>query len=171
MEGSLIRLDWIGVTRPSEQTEASFAGLGIAQPILTVLAELGYERPTPIQAATVPALLAGRHLVGLAQTGTGKTAAFALPILSRLELTERRTQALVLTPTRELALQVSEAISRYGHHLPACRYCRSTAARAIRCSWPACAGARRWWWAHRAGSSITCRRRRWTCRRCDSWCW
>ena len=105
------------MTSPAEQTESSFAELDIAQPILAVLAELGYEQPTPIQAATIPALLSGRDLVGLAQPGTGKTAAFALPILSRLTVTDRSTQALILTPTRELALQVSEAIGRYGHHL------------------------------------------------------
>ncbi len=105
------------MSSPSEQTELAFADLDVAQPILAVLAELGYERPTPIQAATIPALLSGRDVVGLAQTGTGKTAAFALPILSRLDVTDRSTQALVLTPTRELALQVAEAIGRYGHHL------------------------------------------------------
>src|SRR4051795_9075184 len=93
------RLDWMAMTSPAEQTEPTFADLDIAQPILAVLAELGYEQPTPIQAATIPALLAGRHLVGLAQTGTGKTAASALPILSRLDLADRRTQALILTPT------------------------------------------------------------------------
>ncbi|HEU5268565.1 MAG TPA: DEAD/DEAH box helicase, partial [Jatrophihabitans sp.] len=103
---------------PAEQAESAFAGLGIAEPVLASLGEVGYETPTPIQAATIPALLAGRDVIGLAQTGTGKTAAFALPILSRLEVADRSTQALILTPTRELALQVAEALGRYGHHLP-----------------------------------------------------
>jgi len=110
------------MTSPSDQSESpseqTFAGLGVAEPILASLAEVGYETPTPIQAATIPALLAGRDVIGLAQTGTGKTAAFALPALSRLEVADRRTQALILTPTRELALQVAEALNRYGHHLP-----------------------------------------------------
>jgi ATP-dependent RNA helicase DeaD len=112
------------MTLPSEQSEPTFpaeptfAELGVAEPIVEALAEVGYESPTPIQAATIPALLAGRDVIGLAQTGTGKTAAFALPILSGLTVTDRGTQALVLTPTRELALQVAEAIGRYGHHLP-----------------------------------------------------
>jgi ATP-dependent RNA helicase DeaD len=104
------------MTSPSDQTP-SFAELGVAEPILAALGEVGYESATPIQAATIPALLSGRDLVGLAQTGTGKTAAFALPILSQLSVSDRSTQALILTPTRELALQVSEAIGRYGHHL------------------------------------------------------
>ena len=78
----------------------------------------GYESPSAIQAATIPPLMAGRDLVGLAQTGTGKTAAFALPILSRIDLGQRAPQALVLAPTRELALQVSEAIGKYAHYLP-----------------------------------------------------
>ena len=102
------------MTSPPDQT---FAELGIAEPVVQALAEVGYENPTPIQAATIPALLAGRDVIGLAQTGTGKTAAFALPILSGLAVADRATQALVLTPTRELALQVAEAIGRYGHHL------------------------------------------------------
>ena len=105
------------MTSPADQTLPSFAELGVAEPILAALAEVGYESATPIQAATIPALLSGRDLVGLAQTGTGKTAAFALPILSQLAVSDRSTQALILTPTRELALQVSEAIGRYGHHL------------------------------------------------------
>jgi ATP-dependent RNA helicase DeaD len=80
--------------------------------------DVGYETPSPIQAATIPTLLTGRDVVGLAQTGTGKTAAFALPILSRLDLKQKTPQALVLAPTRELALQVCEAFERYAAHLP-----------------------------------------------------
>ena len=79
---------------------------------------MGYEAPSPIQSATIPPLMAGRDLVGLAQTGTGKTAAFALPMLSRLDLSQKTPQALVLAPTRELALQVCEAIERYAAELP-----------------------------------------------------
>ena len=81
------------------------------------LKDVGYETPSAIQAATIPSLLAGRDVVGLAQTGTGKTAAFALPILSRLDLTQKNPQALVLAPTRELALQVCEAFEKYAAHL------------------------------------------------------
>ena len=94
-----------------------FADLGLSGPVLKGLAEVGYEAPSPIQAETIPLLLEGRHVVGLAQTGTGKTAAFALPILSRIDLSAKRPQALVLAPTRELALQVSEAFERYAHHI------------------------------------------------------
>ena len=86
--------------------------------VLRAIADVGYESPTAIQAATIPALMAGSDVVGLAQTGTGKTAAFAIPILSKIDLTSNATQALVLAPTRELALQVAEAFSRYGAHLP-----------------------------------------------------
>jgi len=98
-----------------------FADLGIDERVLRALSDVGYESPSPIQAATIPALLAGRHVVGLAQTGTGKTAAFALPMLSAIELGEqapKAPQALVLAPTRELALQVAEAIGKYAHYLP-----------------------------------------------------
>jgi ATP-dependent RNA helicase DeaD len=98
--------------------EPTFADLGLDPRLLTTLSEVGYESPSPIQAQTIPSLLAGRHVVGLAQTGTGKTAAFALPILSRLDLRQKTPQALVLTPTRELALQVSEAFERYAAHVP-----------------------------------------------------
>ncbi len=99
-------------------THLSFADLDVDERVLRALTDVGYETPSPIQAATIPALMAGRHVVGLAQTGTGKTAAFAVPILSRIDLTQKAPQALVLAPTRELALQVSEAIGKYAHYLP-----------------------------------------------------
>jgi ATP-dependent RNA helicase DeaD len=97
--------------------DATFASLGLSAPLLETLAQLGYEAPTPIQARTIPALLAGRDLIGQAQTGTGKTAAFALPILQQLDLKSKATQALVLTPTRELAMQVSDAMHSYAKKL------------------------------------------------------
>jgi len=103
---------------PESEPTASFADLGIDPRVLRALSDVGYESPSPIQAATIPALLAGRHVVGLAQTGTGKTAAFAVPILSQVDLKQKKPQALVLAPTRELALQVSEAFERYAAHLP-----------------------------------------------------
>jgi ATP-dependent RNA helicase DeaD len=99
------------------EPEVSFADLGLSEPVLRALTDVGYEHPSPIQAATIPPLMGGRDVVGLAQTGTGKTAAFALPILSRIELNQTAPQALVLAPTRELALQVAEAIGKYAHHV------------------------------------------------------
>jgi ATP-dependent RNA helicase DeaD len=101
--------------------ERSFADLGLSEPILKALREVGYETPSAIQAATIPTLLAGRDVIGRAQTGTGKTAAFALPILSRLDLAGTAPQALVLAPTRELALQVCEAFESYAAHLKGLR--------------------------------------------------
>lgn len=95
----------------------TFAALGLGDPMLAALRDVGYETPSAIQAATIPTLLAGRDVVGLAQTGTGKTAAFALPILDRLDLSQKTPQALVLAPTRELALQVCEAFEKYASHL------------------------------------------------------
>ncbi len=96
-----------------EQTPSTFADLGLSPAVLAAVGTVGYETPSPIQAQTIPPLLAGRDVVGRAQTGTGKTAAFALPILSRLDLRRSAPQALVLAPTRELALQVCEAFERY----------------------------------------------------------
>jgi ATP-dependent RNA helicase DeaD len=98
-----------------------FADLELRPELLRALAGLGYEEPTPIQRETIPPLLEGRDLLGQAATGTGKTAAFALPILQRMAAGERGTQpsALVLVPTRELAVQVSEAVHRYGRELGA----------------------------------------------------
>ena len=102
-------------------TEASFADLGLRPELLDALTTLGYEEPTPIQRETIPLLVSGRDLLGQAATGTGKTAAFALPILERMAPLDQRTTptALVLVPTRELAMQVSEAIHKYGRGLGA----------------------------------------------------
>ncbi len=102
---------------PSEVT-VTFRDLNLSPQVLRVLDDVGYESPTPIQAATIPRMLAGEDVVGQAQTGTGKTAAFALPILTRLTPKPTKPQALVLTPTRELAIQVAEAFQRYASHVP-----------------------------------------------------
>ena len=99
------------------ETTETFAQLGLGAGLVQTLDELGYETPTPIQRKTIPLMLAGRSLIGQAQTGTGKTAAFALPILDRLDLKHNIVQALILAPTRELAIQVSEAIQTYSKHL------------------------------------------------------
>ena len=100
-------------------TNASFEVLDLDPKIIRALRDVGYESPSPIQAATIPALLAGRDVLGQAQTGTGKTAAFALPVLSRIDHAPTdKPQALVLTPTRELAIQVAEAFQRYAAYLP-----------------------------------------------------
>ncbi|MFW0787356.1 DEAD/DEAH box helicase [Gordonia sp. CPCC 206044] len=99
----------------------SFDDLQLDERVRQAITDVGYESPSPIQAATIPPLMAGRDVVGLAQTGTGKTAAFALPILSRLDPSARRPQALILAPTRELALQVAEAFGSYSAHMPEVR--------------------------------------------------
>ena len=98
-------------------SSASFRDLALSEPVLRALADVGYESPSPIQAQTIPVLLSGKDMLGQAQTGTGKTAAFALPALTRIDLTRHEPQVLVLVPTRELALQVSEAFLRYAAHL------------------------------------------------------
>lgn len=102
---------------PTNDQPITFEQFELAPAILTAIKEVGYETPSAIQAASIPPLLAGRDLLGQAQTGTGKTAAFALPLLSRIDPRSSQTQLLVLTPTRELAIQVSEAMQKYGHHL------------------------------------------------------
>ena len=96
---------------------SAFTDLGLSAELLAAIADAGYEAPTAIQARTIPVLLAGRDLIGQAQTGTGKTAAFALPILQRLDLEDATVQALVLTPTRELAIQVAEAVHTYSKRM------------------------------------------------------
>jgi ATP-dependent RNA helicase DeaD len=105
------------VTIDQPETTETFAQLGLGAGLVQTLDELGYETPTPIQLKTIPLMLAGRSIIGQAQTGTGKTAAFALPILDRLDLKHNVVQALILAPTRELAIQVSEAIQTYSKHL------------------------------------------------------
>ncbi|GLZ55303.1 DEAD/DEAH box helicase [Actinomycetospora sp. NBRC 106378] len=102
----------------SDETVNGFVPLGLDDRVVSTLVEQGFQTPTPIQAETIPLLLAGRDVLGLAQTGTGKTAAFALPLLSRLDASVRAPQALILTPTRELAIQVAEAVESFATGLP-----------------------------------------------------
>ncbi|NMG43090.1 DEAD/DEAH box helicase [Aromatoleum toluvorans] len=104
-------------------SEVSFASLGLAEPLLRAISESGYTQPTPIQAQAIPLVLAGGDLLAAAQTGTGKTAGFTLPLLHRLSTTSAavkpgRPRCLILTPTRELAAQVEESVQTYGKHLP-----------------------------------------------------
>ncbi|MBT4530320.1 MAG: DEAD/DEAH box helicase [Phycisphaerae bacterium] len=99
------------------QQPISFDAFGLDQALLQTVSELGYESPSPIQAESIPPLLEGRDILGQAQTGSGKTAAFALPLLSNLNLKQRSPQILVLAPTRELAIQVSEAFQKYAGKL------------------------------------------------------
>ena len=103
-------------------TDVTFASLGVAEPILRALAAENYTHPTPIQARAIPALLAGRDLLGIAQTGTGKTAAFGLPLLQKLSIGHvpprpREAKALILAPTRELAVQIEDSLRIYGKFL------------------------------------------------------
>jgi ATP-dependent RNA helicase DeaD len=104
-------------TEEQVQTAPLFADLGLAAPILKAVLEAGYETPSPIQAQSIAPILEGRDLLGQAQTGTGKTAAFSLPLLSRINTKTKSPQMLVLAPTRELAIQVSEAIQSYARHM------------------------------------------------------
>lgn len=97
----------------SPRPELSFAELDLPQFLQDTLSKVGYEKPSPIQQATIPVLLAGKDVVGMAQTGTGKTAAFALPVLAHIDVNRKGVQALVLCPTRELAIQVAEAFQTY----------------------------------------------------------
>jgi ATP-dependent RNA helicase DeaD len=95
----------------------SFRDLKLSEPLIRVLDEIGYETPTPIQSQAIPLLMSGRDILGHAPTGTGKTAAFALPLLSRIDVQNKNIQVLTLTPTRELAIQVAEAFQHYASHI------------------------------------------------------
>jgi len=98
-----------------------FSKLGLSKPILQALTEQGYEKPTPIQAKAIPIICKGKDIIAAAQTGTGKTASFVLPILQNMqdapEVRAKRIRALILTPTRELAIQVEENVKAYSKHL------------------------------------------------------
>ncbi len=100
-----------------ETPKPSFKDLNLAEPLMKALDEVGYEVPTPIQQKTIPPLLAGKDLLGQAQTGTGKTAAFALPLLSNIDVSNKNPQVMVLAPTRELAIQVAEAFQKYAKYI------------------------------------------------------
>lgn len=99
-----------------EDSEPRFADLGLSPVMLEAITGVGFRKPTPIQTATIPVLMEGRDLIAQAQTGSGKTAAFGLPIIEAIDPADHRTQALILAPTRELAIQVSEALANYGRH-------------------------------------------------------
>src|SRR5258707_11740654 len=103
---------------PADSIEhtASFRDLALSEPVLLALADVGYESPSPIQAQTIPVLLAGKDMLGQAHTGTGKTAAFALPALTKIDLARPEPEGLALDPTRELALQDSRAFLRDAAH-------------------------------------------------------
>ena len=96
----------------------SFSDMGLAAPLVKAILEIGYETPSPIQAESIPLLLEGKDIIGQAQTGTGKTAAFALPLMTRIDVSKKTPQLLVLAPTRELAIQVAEAFQTYARHIP-----------------------------------------------------
>jgi ATP-dependent RNA helicase RhlE len=103
-------------------TDVTFQSLGVAEPILRALSAENYTIPTPIQARAIPALLSGRDLLGIAQTGTGKTAAFGIPLLQKLSIglvppQPKQAKALILAPTRELAVQIEESLRTYGRFL------------------------------------------------------
>ena len=105
----------------AEPTGPVFDDLGLEPGLLQAVKDAGFESPTPIQARAIPPLLAGRDLIGQAQTGTGKTAAFALPLLQKIDATRRDTQAIVLVPTRELAVQAAGQIHLFSRHMPGLR--------------------------------------------------
>ena len=134
---------------------ASFTELGLSQELLKAVEDLGFEEPSPIQVLAIPALLTGKDAVGQAQTGTGKTAAFGLPILEKIA-SGKSVQALVLCPTRELAIQVSEELSKLAYTNGAFRFCRFTAGSPSSGSFGRLPRAHRWSWARRAGLSIIC---------------
>ena len=98
-------------------SSTDFQSLGLSAPVLKAVKQLGYEQPSPIQAQSIPILMEKKNLLGTAQTGTGKTAAFALPFLSQIDDKQKNPQVLVLTPTRELAIQVAEAFQTYARHI------------------------------------------------------
>lgn len=114
----LLELDSTDAQTETQTDALTFADLDLPRPLLRAVTDLGYRTPSAIQERAIPALLSGRDITGVAQTGTGKTAAFGLPLLAAIDPQLGRVQALVLTPTRELAIQVAEAIASFAAHLP-----------------------------------------------------
>jgi len=114
----IMEIETTEVEQQAESATPTFEQIGLSSTVLKAVSDAGYEEPTPIQADAIPLVLKGRDVMGLAQTGTGKTAAFTLPIIDRLLGGPRRTRALVLTPTRELCIQVEENVQRYARHAP-----------------------------------------------------
>jgi ATP-dependent RNA helicase RhlE len=112
----IMATDTIEMVQGSEPEASSFDNLGLSAEVLKAVRDAGYTTPTPIQVQAIPLVLKGRDVMGLAQTGTGKTAAFTLPIVDRLIDGPKRTRALVLTPTRELCVQVEESVQKYARH-------------------------------------------------------
>ena len=100
-----------------EEQVATFSQFGLSEPLQLAIDEIGYEAPTPIQVETIPLLLAGKDVIGQAQTGTGKTAAYGLPALEKLDPGQKAVQVLVLTPTRELGIQVAEALHTFSKQM------------------------------------------------------
>src|SRR5690554_2157049 len=109
------------VENSEAESVVSFDSLGLKPEVLSAVKQLGYETPSSIQEKAIPHLLAGKDILGVAQTGTGKTAAFALPLLSTIDWSKAQTQVLVLAPTRELAIQVAEAFATYAKNIPGFR--------------------------------------------------
>jgi ATP-dependent RNA helicase DeaD len=120
-EEPVVANDSVQTDEPIASDKVVFADLGLPADVCSALDQAGYRHPTAIQAATIPQLLQGHDVLGQAQTGTGKTAAFALPLLSRINVNDSTTQVLVLAPTRELAIQVAESFEKYGQHLKGLR--------------------------------------------------
>lgn len=118
LQGDSTDVDESSEEEPADEALVTFEDLGLADEVLEAIKAMNYETPSPIQAKAIPALLQGANLLGTAQTGTGKTAAFSLPLLSRLNFNGHETSMLVLTPTRELAIQVAEAIQQYAVKMP-----------------------------------------------------
>ena len=143
-------------TLSEPKSDTRFEDLNLSGPIIEAIQSAGYETATPIQARAIPVLLAGRDLLGQAQTGTGKTAAFAFPMLQKIDLDQATPQVLVLTPTRELAIQVADAFRRYAANLAGLRVVPIYGGQDYRASVPA---ARSWrscrGWHSRAGSWTT----------------
>src|SRR5580704_4613398 len=111
----------MSVSSPDQNSEITFQQLNLSGPLLEAIQGAGYSSATPIQARAIPLLLEGRDVLGQAQTGTGKTAAFAVPMLQAIDVAQNVTQVVVLTPTRELAIQVAAAFRRYAAGLPGVR--------------------------------------------------